>query len=129
MTDIRTLGQIILARIAAEVPELGGRTLDKATETTQFPYAVIRAIYGIEDDAECIEADTWTIQIDVWDRASNKLRVAELGQKVRRSLKGWSDAAAVTMHPLSVPPPIIEDDPDGMSVRARLMIEAMVERD
>ena len=90
---------------------------------------MIRAIYGSEDDAACIEADTWVIQIDVWDRASNKLRMAELGQKVRRALKGWSDVAAVTMHPLSVQPPIIEDDPDGVSVRARLMIEAMVERD
>lgn len=129
MTDVRRLGQIILARIAAEVPELGGRALDRATETTPFPYAVIRAIYGSEDDAECIEADTWVIQIDIWDRASSKLRVAELGQKVRRSLKGWADTNEVTMHPLSVQPPVIEDDPDGMSVRARLMIEAMVERD
>ena len=84
MTDIRRLGQLILARIAAEVSELDGRALDKATETTPFPYAVIRAIYGSGDDAECIEADIWTIQIDVWDRASNKLRMAELGQKVRR---------------------------------------------
>lgn len=129
MTDIRKLGQIILARIADQVPELGGRALDKATETTPFPYAVIRAIYGNDDDAECIEADDWTIQIDVWDRASNKLRMAELGQKVRRVLKGWADTSAVTMNPLSVGPPIIEDDPDGLSVRARLMIEAMVERD
>ena len=78
MTDIRRLGQIILARIVAEVPELGGRVFDKAAENTVLPYVTLGAIYGVEDDAECIEADEWVVQIDLWDRASNKLKAADL---------------------------------------------------
>lgn len=127
MTDIRRLGQIILARIVAEVPELGGRVFDKAAENTVLPYVTLGAIYGVEDDAECIEADEWVVQIDLWDRASNKLKAADLAQKVRRALKGWSDTSEVTMHPLMVEPPRIMDDPDGVTVHAVLMVEASVE--
>lgn len=127
MTDIRRLGQIILARIVAEVPELGGRVFDKAAENTVLPYVTLGAIYGVEDDAECIEADEWVVQIDLWDRASNKLKAADLAQKVRRALKGWADTAEVTMHPLMVQPPRVMDDPDGVTVHAVLMVEAAVE--
>ena len=129
MTDIRRLGQIILARISEQVPELGGRVYDKATETTAFPYVTLGPIYGVEEDAECISADDWTIQIDVWGRASNKLKQAELAQKVRAALKGWADTDEVTMHPLSVQPPRTFDDPDGMTVHSVLLVEAMVEGD
>lgn len=127
MTDIRRLGQIVLARIGAQVPELGGRVYDKATETAVFPYATLGPIYGVEEDVECIEADDWTVQIDLWDRKSNKLKMAELAQKVRRALKGWADTEAVTMHPLSVGTPRIMDDPDNVTVHAVLQIEAKLE--
>lgn len=122
MTDIRRLGQIILARVKDQVPELEGRELDKATETTAFPYVTRGPIYGADADVECIEADDWTVQLDLWDRQSNKLKTAELAQKVRRALKGWSDTAAVTMHPLSVGTPRIMDDPDGLTTHAVLMV-------
>lgn len=127
MTDIRRLGQIILARIGTQVPELGGRVYDKATETAVFPYVTLGPIYGAEADVECIEADDWTVQIDLWDRKSNKLKTAELAQKVRRALKGWADTGAVTMHPLSVGAPRIMDDPDNVTVHAVLLVEAMLE--
>lgn len=127
MTDIRALGKIIIARVAAEVPELGGRVYDKATASVAYPYATIAAIYGVEADAECIDMDEWTVQLSIWDRETNKLAMGELAQRVRRVLKGWSDTGAVTMHPLSVQAPRIMDDPDGETVHAVLMIEAMVE--
>lgn len=127
MTDIRRLGQIILARIAAEVPELGGRALDKATETTPFPYVTLGAIYGVEQDVECIEADDWTVQVDVWDRNTSKLKMAELAGKVRRALKGWADTNSVTMGVLRVGPPRIMDDPDLRTVHAVLLVESVLE--
>lgn len=127
MTDIRRLGQIILARIVAEVPELGGRVFDKATESATFPYATLGPIYGAEADADCIEADDWFVQIDLWDRATSKLKLAALAQKVRAVLKGWGDTDAVTMHPLVVQPARIMDDPDGVTAHAVLMIEASLE--
>lgn len=128
MTDIRRLGQIILDRIIAEVPEISGRAFDKAIESTTHPYVSLGPITGTEDDADCVEADEWTLQVDIWDR-TNKLRVAELAQSVRLALKGWADQAEVTMHPLQVRPARILDDPDGKTVHAVLMVEALVERD
>lgn len=127
MTDIRRLGQLILARIVAEVPELGGRVYDKAFEGVAFPYATLGPIYGSEADAECIEADEWVVQIDLWDQASNKLKMAELAQKVRCALKGWSDTSEVTMHPLSVQTPRIMDDPDPGIVHGVVQVEAEME--
>lgn len=127
MTDLRRLGQIILARIAAEVPEFGGRVLDKATETTAFPYVTLGAMYGAEGDVECVRADDWTVQVDVWDRNTSKLKMAELAGKVRRALKGWSDTDEVTMHPLRVGPPRIMDDPDLRTVHAVLLVEVILE--
>ena len=129
MTDVRRLGQIILARIAAEVPVLDGRVNDWSTEGTAYPNVTLDAIYGVENDAECIEADEWTIQFSVWDQNTSKLKHTELGQKVRYAIKGWSNTDEVTMHPLSVPPPTVSLDVDGKTMRARLMVEAMVERD
>lgn len=131
MTDVRRLGQIILDRVAAEVPELGNRVQERATEGLAYPYCTLGPIYGAEDDAECIEADDWTLQLDVWgDRPTwNKLRMAGLAQQVRRVLKGWADTAEVTMHPLTVQTPRVMDDPDGKTVHAVLLVEAMVERD
>lgn len=131
MTDIRSLGQIILGRVAAEVPELGGRVQERATAGLAFPYCTIGPVYGVSDDAECIEADEWTIQLDVWGQIPgwNKLSMAELAGKVRRALKGWADTGAVTMHPLSVRTPRVMDDPDGVTVHAVVMVDAMVEVD
>lgn len=127
MPDIRRLGQLIIARIAAEVPELGGRVSDWNTESIGFPNVTIDTAYGVEADAACIEADEWVIQVSVWDINSNTLKHAQLGDKVRQALKGWSDTAEVTMAPLRVPPPVVTRDPDGLTMRARLMIEASVE--
>lgn len=129
MTDIRRLGQIILDRVADQVPELDGRVQERATEGLAYPYVTLGAIYGAEADVECITADDWTVQIDIWaDRpAWNKLSMAGLAQKVRGALKGWSDTSALTMHPLTVQTPRVMDDPDGETIHAVLLVEAMVE--
>lgn len=127
MADIRRLGQLIIARVAAEVPELGGRVSDWNIESEAFPNATIDTAYGVETDAECIEADAWVIQLSVWDINSNTLKHAQLGDKVRQALKGWSDTDEVTMAPLRVGPPVVTRDTDGLTMRARLMVEANVE--
>lgn len=129
MTDIRRLGQIVLDRVAAEVPELGGRVQERADEGLEYPYLTLGPIYGVDGDVECIQADDWTIQLDLWAErpAWNKLRLAALAQKVRASLKGWSNTDEVTMHPLMVQAPRVMDDPDGTTIHAVLLVEAMVE--
>lgn len=129
MTDIRRLGQIILDRVAAEVPELEGRVQERATLGLAFPYCTLGPVYGVEGDVECIEGDEWTVHLDVWGQIPdwNKLSMAELAGKVRRALKGWAATDQVTMHPLSVQAPRVMDDPDGKTVHAVVMVEAMVE--
>lgn len=131
MADIRRLGQIILDRVAAEVPELGGRVQERATEGMASPYCTLGPIYGADADAECIEADDVTIQLDIWGARPvwNKLNMAELAQNVRKALKGWADIDGVTMHPLTVQTPRVMDDPDGKTIHAVVLVEAMVESD
>lgn len=129
MTDVRKLGKIILDRVADQVPELGGRVQEWATEGLPYPYVTLGPIYGAEADVECIEADEWVVQLDLWGGRPewNKLKLAGLAQRVRSSLKGWSDTDELTMHPLSVGTPRVMDDPDGETVHAVIMVEAMVE--
>lgn len=128
-TDIRRLAQIIMNRVAAQVPDLGGRVQERATEGLAYPYCTLGAMYGVEADVECVEADDWTVQLDIWGErpAWNKASMAGLAQKVRAALKGWSDTTEVTMHPLSVQVPRVMDDPDGVTVHAVVLVEAMVE--
>lgn len=125
--DVRRLGQLILARIIAEVPELGGRVMDKAQEMTAAPYLTLGPMAALEDGAECIEAEEWTLQFDLWDRQSAKLKLAELAQKVCAALRGWRDVDEMTMHPLRVLPPLIADDPDGVTQHAVIRVVASVE--
>lgn len=131
MTDIRRLAQIIMDRVADQVPELGGRVQERATDGLAYPYVTLGASYGVTADVECIDADDWTLQLDVWGGRPewNKASLAGLAQKIRAALKGWSDTAEVTMHPLTVDPPRTMDDPDGMTVHSVLLVEAMVEGD
>lgn len=127
MIDIRRLGQLVMNRIIAEVPEIGGRVTDKAIEGTASPYLTLGPISATDERAECIEAEEWVIQFDLWDTMSAKLKVAALAQKISNAVRGWSDEAEVTMHPLDVLPPIIEDDPDGMTVHCIIRVVAYLE--
>ncbi|MEE2860845.1 MAG: DUF3168 domain-containing protein [Pseudomonadota bacterium] len=128
MTDVLRLGELIIARLIAAVPDLGGRVYDKAAADTAYPYATLGPIYGTEADAEGIEADDWTVQIDLWDRRT-KLDMAALAATVRRALKGWADIDEVTMHPLQVGTPRVMDDPDGQTVHGVLLVEVLLEAD
>ena len=127
MTDVTRLGEIVMERIRSQVPELGGRVVDKATERTAYPYCVLTAIYGAQADVECIDTDDWTLQFSIFDRDSDKLSMAVLAGKVRAALKGWSDTQDVTMHPIRVGAPRIYDENDGVTVQGVLLVEAVVE--
>jgi len=127
VSDIRRLIQLVMERVSDEVPELGGRVNDWSVETTAYPNATIDTMYGVETDAECITSDEWVIQMSIWDRNSNSAKHAQLGNKVRLALKGWRDVDEMTMQPLSVQVPVVTRDNDGVTMRARLMIEATIE--
>lgn len=126
MIDIRRLGQLLMNQIASEVPELGGRVYDKAVEATVSPYLTLGPLASVDESAECILAEEWTIQFDLWD-TTNKLKVAALAQKITSAVRGWSDEAELTMHPIIALPPFVEDDPDGMTLHGIIRVRAYME--
>lgn len=122
----RILRQIVRARIIDAVPGLTG-VYDRATDSAAYPYATMGPSYWADDDAECIEAREITLQIDLWHSQSNKGVAEDLADDVANALRGWSDTAALTMHPLRVSMVRVMDDPDGVSVHGVVQVEAMVE--
>lgn len=124
----RILRQIVRARIIAQLPALTG-VYDKATESSNFPYASLGPSYWNDEGAECFEARSIVLQIDVWHSMSNKGICEDLTDDIAGALNGWSDETALTMHPLRVISAQVQDDPDGMTVHGIIQVEAMVESD
>ena len=123
----RALRQIVIARLRDQIP--GVRVVDKPTEKTPMPYIVLGPSYWVNDDAECIEAREVTLQIDAFDRSSNKGSLEDLTDDISTALRGWSDEDELTMHPIQVETVRVTDDPDGMSVHGIVIVRAMVESD
>lgn len=124
----RVLRQIVRARILDQVPGLTG-VYDRATESAVYPYATLGVSYWTDDSVECIEAREITLQIDLWHSQSNKGVCEDLVDDVATALRGWADTDALTMHPLEIATARIMDDPDGKTIHAVIMVEAMVEGD
>lgn len=127
MIDIEPLVQAIRARIMDQVPVLADKVFDKATEGDGPLYATFGALYGIADDVECIKAESWTIQIDIYQTDSSKAVVGRIAGQVKSALHDWSDTDSLTMHPLRVTLVRIMDDPDGVTVHGVVQVEAMIE--
>lgn len=127
MIDIEPLIQAIRARLIVEVPALGGRVFDRATEGDETPYAAFDTFYAVAADAECIEAEDWTIQIGIYHSMTSKAEVGKIVGQVKAALHGWADTDALTMHPMRVTLVRVMDDPDGVSVHGVVQIEALVE--
>lgn len=107
----RTLRQIVIARIKAQVPALTG-IFDKATEGTVYPYASMGASDAVNESVECIKAANISLQIDIW-HDKNKGIVEDLVEAVFLALDGYEDTAILTMHPISVVQAQVMDDPSG----------------
>lgn len=129
MIDIEPLIQAIRARLIVEVPALGGRVFDRATEGDETPYAAFDTFYAVAADAECIEAEDWTIQIGIYHSMTSKAEVGKIVGQVKAALHGWADTDALTMHPLEIDTVRVTDDPDGVSVHGIVIVRAMVESD
>lgn len=122
----RALRQIVRARILDQVPDLTG-VYDRATDSSDHPYATLGASYWTDDSVECIEAREITLQIDLWHSQSNKGVAEDLTDDIATALRGWADTGALTMHPLRVSLVRVMDDPDGKSVHGVIQVEGLVE--
>lgn len=123
----RVLRQIVIARIKAQVPDLGGRVYDKATEGTVYPFASMGPSDWVDESVECIKARSVSLQIDVWGSRSNKGALEDLTDDVATALDGFADEDRLTMHPIRIASVQVMDDPDGMTVHGIVRIEVDVE--
>ena len=123
----RTLRKIVMDRIIDQVPALGGRVYDKATEGTNYPFASMGPSDWVDESVECIKARSISLQIDVWGSRSNKGALEDLTDDVAAVLDGYADEARLTMHPIRIMSVQVMDDPDGMTVHGIIRIEVDVE--
>ncbi|MBU0368023.1 DUF3168 domain-containing protein [Acinetobacter baumannii] len=121
----RALRRIIMNRIIDEVPGLDGKVYDRAAEDTAYPYVTLGPSYWVDDSAECIQARSQTVQVDVWHSGAAKGALEDLVDDVSAALDGWA-VDELTMHPLQVTLARIMDDPSG-ALHGVVQIEAMVE--
>ena len=123
----RILRKIVMDRIIAQVPALGGRVYDKATEGTVYPFASMGPSDWVDESVECIKARSISLQIDLWGSRSNKGALEDLTDDVATALDGFADEDRLTMHPARVVSVQVMDDPDGMTVHGIVRIEVDVE--
>lgn len=121
----RALRRIIMNRIIDEVPGLDGKVYDRAAEDTAYPYVTLGPSYWVDDSAECIQARSQTVQVDVWHSGAAKGALEDLVDDVSAALDGWA-VDELTMHPLQVTLARIMDDPSG-ALHGVVQVEAMVE--
>lgn len=126
----RELRQIVIARIADQVPALTA-VVDDATEDTAYPFASMGPSNWIDASSECIEARDISLQVDLWHSMSvSKGALEDIADDVAAALDGFADTDRLTMHPIRVT--LVNgpmSDPDRMSRHSVVMIEAMVEQD
>lgn len=121
----RALRRIIMNRIIDEVPGLDGKVYDRAAEDTAYPYVTLGPSYWVDDSAECIQARSQTVQVDVWHSGAAKGALEDLVDDVSAALDGWA-VDELTMHPLRVTLARVMDDPSG-ALHGVVQVEAMVE--
>ena len=122
----RQLRKIVMDRIIAQVPALGGRVYDRATETASHPYVTIGPSYWNDASVQCVKARLQTLQIDVWHSQSNKGALEDIADDIAAALDGFADTARLTMPPLRVSLVRIMDDPSG-DQHGVIQVEAKLE--
>lgn len=121
----RTLRQVVIARIKAQVPDLTG-VFDKATETAAHPYVTLGPSYWNDASVECVKARLQTLQVDVWHGQTSKGALEDIVDDVAAALDGFAATDRLTMPPLRVSMVRVMDDPSG-DLHGVIQVEAMVE--
>lgn len=114
------------------VPEITAladrRVYDRVPEKPIFPYISFGASDVVDDGAECVEAETHTIQLDVWSRSVGKVECKNIVDGIKKVLNNdtpeLSDNAVVE---ITVPFTKIVADPDGLTTHGIISVEIKVE--
>ena len=124
----RRLRQLVIARIEDQVYELTGKVFDQALASTAYPYVTLGPSYWNPSSVTCVKARTMTLQIDLWHSQESKGACEDLTDDIAAAIQGWSDTAALTMHPVNVTLVRIMDDPSG-NVHGIIQMEVLIEQD
>lgn len=116
-------------RTVAEVITLaGGRVYDRVPDKPDFPYISFGSSDIVDDSADCIEAETHTIQLDVWSRAVGKGECKNLVDGIKKALQRdepvIADNAIVEMEVRFTQ---VVPDPDGLTTHGIIQVEIKVE--
>ncbi|MDI6834509.1 MAG: DUF3168 domain-containing protein [Rhizobiaceae bacterium] len=84
--------------------------------------------YGIPDDAECIDGQEITLQLDIWSRRPDRWSMDDMIAAVRAVLHEQDiDLGASALVSLRVSLWRIIDDPDPLTVHGVVQLDALVE--
>lgn len=84
--------------------------------------------YGIPDDAECIDGQEITLQLDIWSRRPDRWSMDDMIAAVRAALHEQDlDLGASALVSLRVSLWRIIDDPDPLTVHGVVQLDALVE--
>lgn len=122
----RALRRAIMDRLIEQVPEVEGRVYDRAAADTPLPYITLGPSSWTDASSDCIRGREQTVQVDVWDRATNKGALEDLTDAVADALDGW-EADAITMHLMRLMLVRVIDDPDGVGLHGIVQVEAVIE--
>lgn len=117
---LRTVSEVIVLA--------GSRVYDRVPESRVFPYISFGSSDIVDDSAECIEAETHTIQLDVWSRAVGKGECKNLVDGIKKALQRdepvIADNAIVEMEVRFTQ---VVPDPDGLTTHGIIQVEIKVE--
>ncbi|MFC3163060.1 DUF3168 domain-containing protein [Ciceribacter thiooxidans] len=84
--------------------------------------------YGIPDDAECIDGQEITVQLDIWSRRPDRWSMDDMIAAVRAVLHEQDfDLGTSALVSLRVSLWRIIDDPDPLTVHGVVQLDALVE--
>ena len=84
--------------------------------------------YGIADDADCVDGQEITVQIDIWSRRPDRWSMDDMVDAVRAALHEKDlDLSASALVGLRVSLWRIMDDPDPLTVHGVVQLTALVE--
>lgn len=126
------LQDVIIAALKADASVaaiVGDRVYDRAPEGVTFPYISLGATNSIPEDADCIDAESETVQIDIWHRdQGRKWKCKATVNAVRAALhEADLDLDTNALALMRVTLTRVQIDPDNITAHGIVQVEAIVE--
>lgn len=132
MTVSNALQAAIYARLTTYAPLvalIGVKVYDMPGKDAVYPFASFGPMDSVPDEIECVEAETQTLQIDIWSAAQDGQREAKaILDQVKVALHKWTgDLTAGALVIARVTQTRIMPDPDKSLTHGVVMVECDIE--